>query len=470
MIRDLTVGAPRPLLWRFCLPLLGSMLFQQLYNLTDSFVAGRFLGDGALAAVGNAYEITMVFTAIAFGCNIGCSIVTSQLFGQRRLRDVKTAVSTACVAGGVLCLMQVALGVLLARPALGWISTPADILADSAAYLEIYIYGVPFVFFYNIATGIFAALGDSRTPFFFLVASSLSNIAADILFVTAFGLGVRGVAWATFLCQGISCLLALFFLFRRLRGIGDEGGSAGRAPLFSWHLLGRIGFVALPSVCQQSFVSLGNIAVQNVINRFGSAVTASYAATAKLNSMATSCFAAVGNGISNFTGQNLGAGKTERARAGFRAGFALILCIALSLSLLFSLCGRPIVSLFLQDGNPVVLDHAMLFLRIISPFYAVIGTKLAVDGVLRGATRMGQFMTATFTDLLLRVILAYALSPALGVKGIWLAWPIGWGIAAVLSLAFYFFGGWNRGLAPERGGRPAKSPEKPSDSNTPSKE
>ena len=199
MNKDLTVGNPSTVLWKFCLPLFGSIVFQQLYNIADSWVAGKFIGQNALAAVGNSYEITLIFIAFAFGCNIGCSVLVSQLFGAREYGDVKTAVSTAALSSGVVCLLLMLVGILGCDGLLTLINTPEEVFADSALYLDIYVWGLPFVFFYNIATGVFSALGDSKTPFIFLAVSSLSNIAVDILFVTAFRMGVAGVAWATFL-------------------------------------------------------------------------------------------------------------------------------------------------------------------------------------------------------------------------------------------------------------------------------
>ena len=194
MNKDLTVGNPSTVLWKFCLPLFGSIVFQQLYNIADSWVAGKFIGQNALAAVGNSYEITLIFIAFAFGCNIGCSVLVSQLFGAREYGDVKTAVSTAALSSSLVCLLLMLVGILGCDGLLTLINTPEEVFADSALYLDIHVWGLPFVFFYNIATGVFSALGDSKTPFIFLAASSLSNIAVDILFVTAFKMGVAGVA------------------------------------------------------------------------------------------------------------------------------------------------------------------------------------------------------------------------------------------------------------------------------------
>ena len=430
MNRDLTVGRSDRVLWKFCLPLFGSMIFQQLYNIADSFVAGKFLGEDALAAVGNSYEITLVFIAFAFGCNIGCSVIVSKLFGEKRMKDMKTAVYTTLIAGAALCLVLMLAGLIFSRQLLEMINTPDNIMTASKQYLDIYIWSLPFVFFYNIATGIFAALGDSRTPFIFLAASSVSNIAVDILFVTAFGMGVAGVAWATLICQGVSCVLAVTVVFRRLYKIKTPQP----ADLFSWKLLGKIAVVAVPSIIQQSFISVGNIIIQGVINSFGSSVTAGYAASVKLNNLVITSFTTLGNGVSNFTAQNLGAGKPQRVREGFKAGIKLVWVICVPIVLLYLFAGRYLVYFFLDKPTDTALNVGVRFLQIVSPFYFVAAVKLVSDGVLRGATLMKQFMSATFTDLILRVVLAKVLSSYFGTTGIWSAWPIGWSIAMVMSV------------------------------------
>ncbi len=441
MNRDLTVGNPGAVLRRFCLPLFGSVIFQQLYNIADSLVAGKFIGESALAAVGNSYEITLLFIAFAFGCNIGCSVVVSQLFGGRAYGEMKTAVTTTLIAAGALCLALMAGGLLGSRALLELIRTPEEVMDASRLYLDIYLWGLPFLFFYNIATGIFSALGDSRTPFLFLALSSTANIGVDILFVTAFDMGVAGVAWATFLCQGVSCLLALAVVFRRLARIPAEG----RRPLFSASALGRVAAIAVPSILQQSFISVGNIVIQGAINGFGTGVMAGYSAAVKLNNLVVTSFTTLGNGVSNFTAQNLGAGKTERIDQGFRAGLGLVWAVCLPVAAAYLLAGRQLLCLFIDAPTQTALDTGVTFLRLLSPFYFVVSAKLTADGVLRGTGSMGRFMAATFTDLILRVTLALVLSrTGLGATGIWLAWPIGWTAATVLSLLFYHTGPWRR--------------------------
>ena len=438
MMNDLTVGKPEAVLWKFCIPLFGSIVFQQLYNIADSFVAGRFIGENALAAVGNSYEITLIFIAFAFGCNMGCSVIVSQFFGARRYENMKTAVYTAMITSAMICIVIMVCGLLFCDSLLGMINTPEELLGDSKIYLDIYILGLPFVFFYNIATGIFSALGDSKTPFYFLAASSISNIAVDILFVTVFHMGVAGVAWATFLCQGVSCVLAVFVVFRRLKGIETD-----KVPLFSFDILKRIMTVAVPSILQQSFISVGNIIIQGTINGFGPSVMAGYSAAVKLNNLVITSFTTLGNGISNYTAQNIGAEKMLRIKEGFMAGIKMVWMLSVPLFALYFFVGKWILYAFIDEPTVLALQTGINFLRILSPFYFIISMKFVADGILRGAGMMGKFMAATFLDLILRVGLAILLShTSLGETGIWCAWPMGWTIATFLSLMFYREGKW----------------------------
>ena len=439
MNKDLTVGKPQTVLWKFCMPLFGSIIFQQLYNIADSLVAGQFIGENALAAVGNSYEITLIFIAFAFGCNMGCSVVVSKLFGARNYKEMKTAVYTACIFSGFVCVLLMLIGITGSGMLLRLIRTPEEVFADSKLYLDIYAWGLPFVFFYNIATGIFSALGDSKTPFYFLAISSMSNIAVDIWFVKAFHMGVAGVAWATFLCQGISCILAMIVVFKRLAKIEEKE----KAPLFDLQLLKQIVVIAIPSTLQQSFISIGNIMIQSIINGFGAPVMAGYSAAVKLNNLVITSFTTLGNGISNYTAQNLGAMKLERIKQGFGVGIKLVWMLSLPLFLLYFFSGNIVLKLFMDNPTELAMHTGIIYLKILSPFYFVVSAKLVADGILRGAGMMKKFMIATFTDLILRVLLAFCFSrTALGATGIWCAWPVGWCIATILSISFYLKGPW----------------------------
>lgn len=438
MAMDLTEGKPDRVLWRYSLPLFGSIVFQQLYNIADSFVAGKFVGEQALAAVGNSYEVTLIYLSFAVGLNIGASVVTARLFGARRIGQMKTAVNTAFLLCLAVCAALMTLGFLFSPALIHAIQTPPEIYDDTMLYLNIYTGGLVFLFFYNIATGIFASLGDSRTPFLFLAASSIANIALDVLFVTAFQMGVAGVAWATFLCQGVSCVLAVLALLRALSRM--EADEPPR--LFSGRVLANLIKIALPSTLQQCFISVGNILIQSIINGFGTSAIAGYAAAVKFNNFAVTSFNTLGNGMSNFAAQNLGATRADRVREGYRGCLKMMAGIATLFAAVYVFLGPQVIQLFLNGENVQALTVGTQFLRVVSPFYYLVALKLATDGVLRGAGRMGEFMTDTFIDLAMRVALSYALAAPLGLAGVWWSWPVSWTVATAIAVFFYRRGRW----------------------------
>lgn len=433
MIQDLTVGDSGKVLLKYTIPMFVSVAFQQIYNIADSMIAGKFAGKDALAAVGASYPITMIFMAVAVGCNIGCSVVISQLFGARAYEKLKTAVYTTLLTGFLISVLLTAVGLAATPAMMRMIQTPDNIFADGALYLRIYIGGFVFLFLYNVTTGMFNSLGDSKTPLYFLIGSSIGNILLDLLFVAVFRWGVAGVAWATFLAQGAACVLALFAFRSRLAEVKTEG----KAQFFSVKVLKKIALVAVPSILQQSFISIGNIFVQGLVNSYGSDVIAGYSAAIKLNTFIITGITTLGNGISGFTAQNLGAGKPGRIRECYRAGVKIAVCVSIPFFIGFFFFGKAMMLLFMESTGGVAMDTGILFLRIVSPFYFIISIKLTADGILRGTESMKFFMIATFTDLILRVILAYIFSAGFGVAGIWMSWPAGWCVGTILSVVFY---------------------------------
>ena len=432
MMQDLTVGDPHKLLFKYTIPMFISVAFQQIYNIADSMIAGKFAGEDALAAVGASYPITMIFMAVAVGSNIGCSVVISQLFGAKEYNKLKTAVYTTFIVGFSLSLFLTIMGLLTTPHMMRMIQTPSNIFSNGALYLRIYIGGFVFLFLYNITTGMFNSLGDSKTPLYFLIGSSVGNIILDLLFVAVFKWGVAGVAWATFIAQGAACVLALFAFRKRIAQVDTKE----KAPLFSGSALKKIAAVAIPSILQQSFISIGNIFIQGLVNSYGSDVIAGYSAAVKLNTFIITGFTTLGNGVSCFTAQNLGAGLPSRIKEGYKTGIKMALGVAVPFFTAYFFFGRIMMLLFMEDTGSMAINAGIMFLRIVSPFYFVISIKLIADGVLRGSEAMKYFMVSTFTDLVLRVILAYILSMRFASTGIWMSWPIGWCIAAGLSVGF----------------------------------
>lgn len=433
MVTDLTKEHPDKTLWRFWLPMMFSVAFQQIYNIADSMIAGRFAGEDALAAVGASYPITVIFMAFAVGMNLGASVIVSRLFGAGDRKGVKRAVTTAFVSSLSLAVILTVYGYFFCCNMMEWIHTPQNIMQDGVLYLKIYVFGLIFLMLYNVCTGIFTALGDSRTPLWFLLGSSAGNIVLDLLFVAKLHWGVAGVAWATFIAQGISAVLALVTLLARLQKFaGTE-----RVPLFDRKLFVQILAIAVPSILQQSVLSVGNLFVQDIVNRYGSAVVAGYSGAIKLNTFAINIFMTLGSCLSSYTAQNIGAGKQERIPMGFRTGLKLSELTALPFVVLYFGLGQQMMGLFLNAESSAAIHAGVMFLRIVSPWYFMIVVKLMIDGIIRGSGAMIYFVIATIPDLILRIGFALMLSPRFGSTGIWMAWPFGWIAATVLTIIFY---------------------------------
>lgn len=433
MVTDLTKEHPDKTLWRFLLPMMFSVAFQQIYNIADSMIAGKFAGEDALAAVGASYPITVIFMAFAVGMNLGASVIVSRLFGAGDRKGVKRAVTTAFASSLSLAVILTVYGYFFCRNMMEWIHTPQNIMQDGVLYLKIYVFGLIFLMLYNVCTGIFTALGDSRTPLWFLLGSSAGNIVLDLLFVAKLHWGVAGVAWATFIAQGISAVLALVTLLVRLQKFaGTE-----RVPLFDRKLFVQILAIAVPSILQQSVLSVGNLFVQDIVNRYGSAVVAGYSGAIKLNTFAINIFMTLGSCLSSYTAQNIGAGKQERIPMGFRTGLKLSELTALPFVVLYFGLGQQMMGLFLNAESSAAIHAGVMFLRIVSPWYFMIVVKLMTDGIIRGSGAMIYFVIATIPDLILRIGFALMLSPRFGSTGIWMAWPFGWIAATVLTIIFY---------------------------------
>lgn len=439
MMTDMTKGSPFKILLKFVVPLLLSMVFQQMYNLADSVIAGRFLGVEALAATGAAYPITVLFIAVATGASVGCSVVISQLFGAHDTVRMRSAVNTAVIALVTLALTLTAAGEIVCPALMRLISTPKNIFAPTMVYLRIYIAGLLFLFLYNTATAIFNGLGDSRTPLYFLAFSTTFNVILDVLFVSTFDMGIAGVGLATLIAQGISSLLAVVTLVHRLSRIPTNGTPAR----FDTHLLRRMSLIAIPSICQQSFVSVGVFCVQGLVNPLGAYTVAGFSAALKVSTFAIMVMNALPNALSSFAAQNVGAQDIPRVRQGVRACILMSELVIGSIIALFFFAGEPILQLFLGSTvNGAVISVGLEYLLIVAPFYPLVGIKNCCDSALRGGGAMGPFMVTTLADLALRVALAYALVPQLGFAGVCYAYPLGWVIGTSISVVFYLTNVW----------------------------
>ena len=427
----------------FALPMMLGNFFQQAYTMADSVIVGRFVGEDALAAVGASYSLTNVFISIAIGGGVGASVITSQTFGRRDYPRMKRSVSTALLAFLAISIALGGVGLLFSRQIMVLLNTPQNILADATTYLNIYFIGLPFLFMYNVLSSMFNALGKSRIPLYLLIFSSLLNIGLDIWMVGPLQMGVAGAAWATLIAQGISAVLSFCIFLRELKTY--PGKLEGR--FFDLRELQNMGRVALPSILQQSTVSIGMMLVQSVVNSFGSQMLAGYSAAMRIESICIVPMSAMGNAISSYTAQNIGAGKEDRVRSGYRVSYGIIFAIAAAICLVVQLLARPLISLFLEAPSAAAFDTGIACVRFMGWFYVLIGLKMISDGVLRGAGDMTMFTVANLVNLGLRVILAVTLAPRFGIQFVWMAVPAGWLINYLISFFEYRTGKWKKALA-----------------------
>lgn len=471
--------APGRALFFFALPMILGNLFQQFYNMADSVIVGRFVGEDALAAVGASYALTTVFVMLAIGGGTGSSVITSQYLGAGKYKKMKTSISTALMAFLGLSIVLAAFGLAFSGGILHALNTPVNIQEPARLYLKIYFCGLPFLFMYNILAAMFNAMGDSRTPLYLLLFSSLLNVGLDILFVTQFAMGVAGVAVATVLAQGISAVISFLVLMVRLReyqeeprnGCVKDGGSAedtqkaagaemtaaqnsapyaalGRiapcAGIFDGSMLAKMIKVAIPTMLQQSIVSIGMLLVQSVVNGFGSSVLAGYTAGTRIESICIVPMIAMGNAVSTFTAQNMGAGKPERVKRGYRVAYGIVFAFAVLICAVLLLFKHQIIGVFMDgEANSLAYSTGVSYLSFIAFFFVFIGLKATTDGVLRGSGDVVVFTAANLVNLTIRVTVANLCAPVWGVAAVWYAVPMGWTANYLISFCRYLSGKWS---------------------------
>ena len=430
---------PLKALLLFAFPMIIGNLFQQFYTMVDSVVVGRFVSENALAAVGASYSLTNVFISIAIGGGVGASVLVSRYFGARDYRRMKTSVSTALISFLVVSLALGGLGLLLGDQIMEVLNTPENIMEDAVTYLNIYFMGLPFLFMYNVLSAMFNALGKSRIPLYLLIFSSVFNVVLDLIMVCSFHMGVSGVAWATLIAQGISAVMAFLIFIREMRSY--QAGEEIR--WFDRREFGSMCRIALPSILQQSTVSIGMMLVQSVVNSFGAQMLAGYSAGMRIESICIVPMAAMGNVMSSFTAQNLGAKQQERVVKGYHTAYGIVFGFGILICLILEIFYRPLILMFLgEEGTALALNTGMSYMRFIGFFFSFIGLKMITDGLLRGAGDMKMFTVANLVNLGIRVVVAVTMAPRFGIAFVWYAVPMGWLANYLISFARYKTGIW----------------------------
>ncbi len=426
----LITDAPLKALTVFALPMILGSFFQQVYNMADSIIVGQYVGSSALAAVGACAALTNVFICVALGAGVGAGVLVSRYYGSGNYSRMKTIVSTSLISFLILSVFLGIFGFCFSHLMLGVLQTPADILDEAVLYLRVYFVGFPFLFMYNILSTMFTSIGESKIPLALLIFSSVLNILMDIWMVAGLGLGVFGAAVATLIAQGISAILSLVIFFCRMRRYKSS------FRMFDGQELRSMLKIAVPSVLQQSTVSVGMMIVQAVVNPFGTQALAGYAATMRVENVFSLIFVSIGNAVSPYVSQNLGAGKIGRIRKGYHAALVLDICFAVLAFAVIETLHTPISSLFLgKDGTAFAYQVSGDYMRWLGYFFIFMGIKMATDGVLRGLGIMRPFLAANMVNLAIRLAVALICAPRFGIEFVWLAVPAGWLANFLISYA-----------------------------------
>ena len=426
----LITDTPLKALTVFAMPMILGSFFQQIYNMADSVIVGQFVGSSALAAVGACAALTNVFICVALGAGVGAGVLVSRYVGAREYGKMKTIMSTSLFSFLILSIVLGVFGFCFSRSMMRGLQTPGDILNDAVLYLQVYFAGFPFLFMYNILSNMFTSIGESKIPLGLLIFSSILNIFMDLWMVTGLGLGVFGAALATLIAQGISAVFSLFLFLSRMRRYKSRFDWFDRQELYSMLQ------IAVPSVLQQSTVSIGMMIVQAVVNPFGTQALAGYSATMRVENVFSLIFVSIGNAVSPYVSQNLGAKKIERIKKGYHAALVLDVCFAVLAFIVIETLHTQISSLFLgKDGTALAYQVSEGYMRWLGYFFIFMGIKMATDGVLRGLGIMRPFLIANMVNLAIRLSVALICAPRFGIIFVWLAVPVGWFANFLISYA-----------------------------------
>lgn len=447
--KNMTIGSPFKVLLIFSIPMILSVTFQQLYNLADNYIAGHFISDlDSFNAVGIIYPITVVFLDIAIGFGVGCGVVSAKHFGAQDFEKVKKTALTGLISMIVLAILTTIIGIIIIKPLLSsMIDTSVDginCFNEAYSYMIIYILGVFFLFIYNYSMYMFQSFGNSKTPLYFLIFSTILNVILDIFFIKVFNMKSAGLALGTVISEAIAAILSILVLFKNIHFLNNN-----RYNIFDKDIFKSIVSISIPSILQGCFISIGGVLIISILTNIGgNAVAGGYSAAYKICYIVINFFSVLCNALANFVSQNVGAKKYDRIIKGLFSTLIIniILCIVATIIILpFK---KTLVKLFISDDASgdisTILNTGVLFINCVVPFFIFMVIKIPVDGILKGSTDMLCFTIGTFVDLATRVIMAYVLGKYFGYEGVFFAWPIGWGIGMITSIICFFIGRWKK--------------------------
>ncbi|MFZ4548132.1 MAG: MATE family efflux transporter [Bacteroidales bacterium] len=438
-MKNLTEGNSGNLIFKFAVPMLIGNVFQQMYNIVDSIIVGRYLGKQALAAVGASFPLIFMLISFVVGVAMGTTIIVSQYFGAKDMKMVKRSIETMYIFLFFASIAVTILGITLSGPIFRLINLPEDVMPQAITYFNVYLTGTVFFFGFNGISSVLRGLGDSKTPLYFLIIATLMNAVLVWLFVAVFKWGVAGSAWATVIAQAGAFFSGVIYLNRTHEIVKLNSLKL----VFDKAIFRKSLMIGLPTGLQQTFVSMGMLAVTRIVNGFGTDVIAAYSAAGRIDSLAGMPAMNFGAALSTFVGQNLGANKPERVKQGLKATFLMSGALALFTSLAVILSRKWLMGLFTVDAAVIAIGAE--YLVIVSSFYIFFSTMFVIGGVMRGAgdTIVPMFITL-FALWAVRIPAAWIMSRYMGVDGIWWSIPVAWCIGMVLSYLYYLKGNWKK--------------------------
>lgn len=438
-MQDLTTGKEGKLIFQFAAPMLLGNVFQQLFSVVDSIVVGKFVGKEALAAVGASFPVIFIMVSMIIGLVMGTTVVISQFFGAKDYVKVKRAIDTMYIYSAIAGVIATIIGLIISEPLLRLLGLPEEIMPQAVQYLRIYLSGIIIFFGFNGTSAVLRGLGDSKTPLYFLIIATIANIILVLLFVAVFKWGVAGAAYATLISNALAFGLAIYWLNRTHKIIRISISELQ----FDREIFRQSVRIGLPTGIQQTLVAMGALALMGIVNKFGTNVIAGFSVANRLDSLALIPAMSFSQALSTFVGQNIGANKPERIRAGLIATVKMsgIVTIVTTIFIIFS--GHILISLFTNDAEVIRLGDQ--YLTIVSSFYILFTLMFIYTGVMRGA---GDTLIPMFFSLLslwiIRIPMAWFLSGKIGATGIWWSIPAGWMIGLTLSFLYYKSGRWKK--------------------------
>ncbi|AFS79724.1 MATE efflux family protein MatE [Gottschalkia acidurici 9a] len=440
MALDMRSGNPTTQMLKFAFPMLIGNVFQQLYNMVDSVVVGRFVGKNALAAVGSSFSLMNFITLLIIGLCMGSSIVISQYFGADDSQRLKRTISTSFIFIIGLTIFLSITTFIFAKPLLILIKTPVEILDGAASYLRIIFAGLIFISLYNIAAALLRAVGDSKTPLYFLIVAAVINVILDLVFIINFNMGIEGAAYATVIAQAVASILSLIYIFSKVPILKMKR----KEFIFDKSLFSVIAKYSVLSSMQQSIMAIGMVAVQGRVNMFGADVIAAYTAAVRVDSLAYLPVQDFGNAFSTYVAQNVGAGKIDRVKKGFISSVKIVLAFCIITSIIILTFSEQFMKMFVDPSEIKVIQTGVDYISVVGIFYLLIGFLFLFYGLFRGVGSLSMCIVLTVISLGTRVVMAFSLSsiPFIAEKGIWWSIPIGWILADIVGFVVYKKGKW----------------------------